>query len=128
MIIGTLNPNGEVVDKYVVDISTVSGLDPLKTIYLAYQKKYPKKTYVDVTRVISYNPHRTETYRMYQGKPQADIPKSWKLQFSFNAEELSGRYNSGNIEVYKAKTSPILHYATYRDGCFYQYMGIIIKQ
>lgn len=127
MIIATMNLKGEITDKVQIDLATIDHSNPLGALWLAYQRKHPKKTYVDVTRVVSYSPvYKTEKWRMYQGNPQKDIPKSWKPVFSFIADELSGRYNSGSIEVYKY--NGVYRYATYRDGCFWQYMGVIIKQ
>ncbi len=125
MKIATINLKGELENEYEVDIAEIGGKDPLKSIWLAYQKKHPAKTYVDVTRVMSSNPYKTETWRIYQGKPMQDIPTKWKVECSFIAPELSSNYNSGSVTVYR--TGGYQKYSTYRDGCFWEYVGVISK-
>lgn len=124
-------PDGEVKIEAKIDLSTVNHPDPLKIIWQQLEKqrkKENKKQSQTVTIVIGYSPYREEKYEMYKGKPTQDIPPTWKLQFSFIAEELRSNYNSGVVEVYKSRSSPILKYSTYRDGCFWPYTGVIIKQ
>lgn len=88
-----------------------------------------ENSFTIVTRVSQWKPtYEVEKYKLFTGKPLGNTPKTYKPvpKLAFIAPELSNRYNSGSIDVFKALDGT-LRYATYRDGCFYPYYGKMVK-
>lgn len=68
-----------------------------------------------------------QKYQLFKGTPEPEAPKSWeKIGLIRFKEYPSTNYNSNCFSLYRLKNGK-LGYSVYRDGCFYEYFGILVK-